>query len=94
MMDETDLLMISKEQSPQDMEQFIYECFGKLANFDIISKLEEQKITQGISNYKHTKEVNDFNDESFKNSLQTVKYPSTKYLKDKITSKYGSFLED
>ncbi len=94
MMDETDLLMISKEQSPQDMDQFIYECFGKSADFNIISKLEEQKIPRRISNYKRNKEIDDSNSDSFESPLQTVKYPSTKYLKDKITSKYGSFLED
>lgn len=87
-LDETDLLMISKEQSPEDMDQFIYELFGKTADFDIVSKLEEQKLSEGISKYKRDREINDTNNDFFERTHQTVKYSSNKY------SKYGSFLED
>ena len=94
-MDETDMLMINKElSSPPVMDQFIYECFGKTADFKIIPQLEEQKITEGISKYKRDREIDDSNNDSFERTHQTVKYPSNKYLKDRITSKYGSFLED
>ena len=91
-LDETDLLMISKDQSPQDMDQFIYECFGKSAEFNIISKLEEQKIPRVISNYKRDREIDDSNNDPFDSPHQSVKYSSTKHLKDKRI--YGSFLED
>ena len=89
------MLMINKElSSPPVMDQFIYECFGKTADFKIIPQLEEQKITEGISKYKRDREIDDSNNDSFERTHQTVKYPSNKYLKDRITSKYGSFLED
>ena len=93
-MDETDLLMISKELSTLDMDQFIYELYGKSADFNIISKLEEQKIQQGISKHKHNKKLNEFNNEQLESSVQTVKYSSSKHTNGKLTSKYGSFLED
>lgn len=93
-LDETDLLMISKELLPKDMDQFIYELFGKTADFNIISKLEEEKTSRGISKYKRAREIDDSNNDPFESPHQYVKYSSTKHLRDSTKHTYGSFLED
>jgi predicted flap endonuclease-1-like 5' DNA nuclease len=84
--DDTELFMISKDLSTEQMDQFIYECFGKEANFAIMPKIEEEKYLQSITAQKQTHKVRKPASYSFM-SKNTVR-------DDNDHSKYGSFLED
>lgn len=90
--DETDLLMISEEFSNELMEQFIYECFGKDAKFDVVSRIEREKVKKIIPETKSRK------NDQFSNFLEedkvVQKIPAAKSLRDRLIEKYSSFLED
>jgi len=79
--DDTELLMISKDFSSEQMDQFIYECFGKKADFPIMSKIEEDKYIHTIVDQKQ--------------GYNSGKNPLDRSIMEKSThSKYGPFLED
>ena len=85
--DDTELFMISKDLSTEQMDQFIYECFGKEADFAIMPKIEEEKYSHSITAQKQAHKLGKpIVGHSFM-SKNTV-------TKDNEHSKYGSFLED
>ena len=82
----SELLFISENFSEELMEQFIYECFGKKINSDIIKSLEKSK--------KGKKKFSNIN-ESLKKGLSKLLNDSDQILTNKeIINDYSSFLED
>ena len=84
-MDETDLIMINEELDTELMNQFIYECFGKDLDFNLIAQLEEERSYNFINANNHSKTI--------RGSSET-KHSFNKSTTNKIKSKYSSFLED
>ncbi len=88
---------ILTKKSPDLMDQFIYECYGKGAdlNLEIASMLKENKINRKKIKEKVSKK-------SVSVDISKVEYEKSdinqnllgKKLKDKEKSKYLSFLED
>ncbi len=78
--DETELIMIHKDLSTEQMDQFIYECFGKGADFKVMSEIEESKYIHSITAHKQKHRLE-----------ETSLLPKNTFTKN---SKYGSFLED
>ena len=85
--DDMELFMISKDLSTEQMDQFIYECFGKEADFSIISKIEEDKYAHSIATQKQSHRLGKTP------SIHSYMSKNTS-TKDNEHSKYGSFLED
>jgi hypothetical protein len=90
--DESDLLMIKSELPKELIHQFLYECFGKKAEFPLFSVLDDETDTLLYNNIKPSefKEVGEVNSMEETN---LVKFAS-KNLENNITEKYSSFLED
>ncbi len=85
--DDTELFMISKDLSTEQMDQFIYECFGKDANFKIMPQIEEDKYTS-ITAQKKARTLG-------KSHPNSSLFPKNTFTKDNNDhSKYGLFLED
>ena len=85
--DDTELLLINKDLPSEQMDQFIYECFGKEADFAIMSKIEEDKYSHSIAAQKKDRRFSKIPlEHSFKGKNTLTK--------DNEYSKYGSFLED
>ena len=91
--DETDLTIIKDEISTELLDQFIYECLGKNIEFSITAKIEEEKIDNLISNFKRNKEAAPMKIEEEINTNNEQIFESNE-MKDKLISKYSSFLED
>ena len=84
-MDETDLIMINEELDTELMNQFIYECFGKDLDFNLIAQLEEERSYKFINANGHNKT---------NNGSSETKHSFNKSTANRIKSKYSSFLED
>jgi len=95
LLDDADLIAISEEVSDDDfMIQFGYECFGKDYSFDILGLLERKKISNlRAKKHKTKREIVPVKKAEklyvFENN--SVKEMS---IKDKLTGRYSSFLED
>lgn len=87
-LDETSLILINEEFSPELMAQFSYECLGKNVPFPLISQLERNRAEDLLTKKKITSEIE--KGEFFESKLKG----SDSKMKDKLISKYGSFLED
>ncbi len=92
-LDETSLILINEEFSPELMAQFSYECLGKNVPFPLISQLERNRAEDLLTKKKITTEIE--KGEFFESTPEVTKTKvnDTK-IKDKLISKYGSFLED
>jgi len=88
LLDETSLILINEEFSPELMAQFSYEYLGKNIPFPLISQLERNRAEDLVTKKKVTAEIE--KGEFFES---TPKKSDSK-VKDKLISKYGSFLED
>jgi len=85
---ESSLILINEEFSPELMAQFTYECLGKNANYDIIAELEEKRNLE-----RHSKKVNKkivFSKNSIRNLIGLERNIQSK---DPFKN-YNSFLED
>lgn len=91
--DETDLTIIKDEISTELLDQFIYECLGKNIEFSITAKIEEEKIDNLIYNFKRNKETAPMKIGEEINTNNEQIFESNE-MKDKLISKYSSFLED
>lgn len=87
-LDETSLILINEEFSPELMVQFSYECLGKNVPFPLISQLERNRAEDLLTKKKVTAEIE--KGEFFESKPKA----SDSKIKDKLISKYGSFLED
>jgi len=87
-LDETSLILINEEFSPELMTQFSYECLGKNVPFPLISQLERNRAEDLLTKKKITSEIE--KGEFFESKLKGSDWK----MKDKLISKYGSFLED
>jgi hypothetical protein len=87
-LDETSLILINEELSPELMTQFSYECLGKNVPFPLISQLERNRAEDFVTKKKITAEIK--KGEFFESRPKS----SDSKMKDKLISKYGSFLED
>jgi len=87
-LDETSLILINEEFSPELMVQFSYECLGKNVPFPLISQLEKNRAEDLLTKKKVTAEIK--KGEFFESTPKA----SDSKIKDKLISKYGSFLED
>jgi len=87
-LDETSLILINEEFSPELMAQFSYECLGKTVPFPLISQLENNRAEDLLTKKKITTEIE--KGEFFESKPKA----SDSKMKDKLISKYGSFLED
>ena len=86
--DESSLILISEELSPELMAQFTYECLGKRINYDIIAELEEKRNLERNSKKASKKSVSSIN--NFRNMIGFEKNIQT----NDSFRKYSSFLED
>jgi len=86
--DESSLILINEELSPELMAQFTYECLGKNANYDIIAELEEKRNLERQS--KKTSKKSVFSKNNIRNliGLERNIQSSNSFMK------YSSFLED
>lgn len=87
-LDETSLILINEEFSPELMAQFSYECLGKNVPFPLILQLERNRAEDLVTKKKVTTEIE--KGEFFESNPKK----SDSKVKDKLISKYGSFLED
>ena len=89
-LDETDLNIISEKLEPEIMDQFLYECFGKDSDLDVLLTLERnQEYKDSVRKRKAKK-----NDADVRFKEKTLKgFASEPHNKD-IMDKYSSFLED
>jgi len=78
-LDETDLMILNEELTPEELDQFIYECYGKKADFKIITKLEERKSQNRAFDTLHRT-----------NDSKGISYSTRPQNKNK----YSTFLED
>ena len=99
-MDETDINIIKDDLTAHELDQFIYECFGKNSEFSYMLRLEEGKVAQlekdiltygiPISHRLHNEEIvkeNIPNKEMEQEGKENA-------VREKMISKYSDFLED
>ncbi len=87
-LDEIDIELIAQELNNEEMEQFLYECFGKTHTLNEVILKEEKAIKKNIKN-------DDKSD--YKDKIQKVQIEETiseKSKKDNLVKKYMDFLED
>jgi hypothetical protein len=82
--DETSLVLINEEFTPEMMPQFVFECIGKNAKSKFIIQMEEQQIREKVST---TQFVSKVKNEAFFEKEE--KEPENEFV-----AKYSSFLED
>ncbi|MFX1502765.1 MAG: helix-hairpin-helix domain-containing protein [Promethearchaeota archaeon] len=56
-LDDTNLILIREELSPQLMDQFVYECVGKHQDSNILNKIEQDNANNFLSKLQSKKEV-------------------------------------
>ena len=83
--DETSLVLINEEFTPEMMTQFVYECIGKNNNSKIISQIEESQIRERVHKTQFESKVE--NEVFFEK--EEKEEPKNEYV-----AKYSSFLED
>ncbi|MBY8982035.1 MAG: hypothetical protein KGD57_03740, partial [Candidatus Lokiarchaeota archaeon] len=87
-LDEIDIELIAQELDKKEMEQFLYECFGKNHKFSGYILKEEKKI-----DYNHFKEPKNKNEDRLQKDQ--IEEPKTKNSqKYDLVKKYMDFLED
>ncbi|MFX1393979.1 MAG: helix-hairpin-helix domain-containing protein, partial [Promethearchaeota archaeon] len=94
-LDETDLEIIHEKLSIELMDQFIYECFGKEADFHVIASIEAKKA-EAIQ-YHREAEYNDlFNEEEGFDEILFAKgkHDDEKKKNRTIGTNYHLFMED
>ena len=89
-LDETSLILINEEFSPEWMAQFSYECLGKNIPFPLISQLEHNRTEDLRTNRDGPTEIE--KEEFFE--PPSAPQESDPKMKDKLNSKFSSFLED
>ncbi|MFX1410421.1 MAG: hypothetical protein ACFFA6_08710, partial [Promethearchaeota archaeon] len=89
--DETSLILINEELTPELMTQFSYECLGKDANFGFLSQLENIRTEFLVNKNKINTKIDNGD---FFEGISEVKEAKDAKLKNKLISKYSSFLED
>ncbi len=89
-LDETSLILINEELSPELMAQFSYECLGKNIPFPLISQLEHNRAEELRTNRDGPVEIE--REEFFE--PPSAPQESDLKMKDKLNSKFSSFLED
>ncbi|MHA2390619.1 MAG: helix-hairpin-helix domain-containing protein [Promethearchaeota archaeon] len=83
--DETSLVLINEELSPDMMSQFVYECFGKGSESKFITQLEEDRVQARVQKQHLQAQVT--NGHFFEK--EEVKEQESEFI-----NKYRSFLED
>jgi hypothetical protein len=94
--DETNLILINEELSSKLMEQFVYECIGKDAEFNIVNKIEQDNAESFLSKKLNKKKIEDsylFESETAPHSNNPNGSKDSK-IKHDLIDKYSSFLED
>jgi hypothetical protein len=86
-LDETSLVLINEEFSPQMMSQFVYESLGKNSPSKLVTQIEENQTKQRIDKKKFSLQVS--NGEFFEKESAVTEEPEHEFIQ-----KYGSFLED
>ena len=86
--DESSLILINEELSPELMAQFTYECLGKSINYEIIADLEEDRNLK--RNSKNINKKHAFN----RNTLRDLIVHKNIVQNNDTYRKYSSFLED
>jgi hypothetical protein len=83
-LDETSLVLINENFTPEIMQQFGYECLGKQHHSKIIMQIEQNQINRSIDNHRLQSKVK--NGGFFEKGIPEKN-------KDFI-NRYSSFLED
>jgi len=83
--DETSLVLISEELTPEMMTQFVFECIGKNNNSKIVSQIEERQIRERVDQSRFESKVE--NEVFFEKEEKEEP-------KNEFEAKYSSFLED
>lgn len=86
-LDETSLVLINEEFSPQMMSQFVYESLGKKSSSKLMTKIDENQMKQRIEEKQFSLKVS--NGEFFEKEAVDTENPEHEFIQ-----KYGSFLED
>jgi hypothetical protein len=92
--DETNLILINEELSPQFMQQFVYECVRNDPDYNILQKIEQNNAEIFFSKRLNKKKIEDshlFEPESSVNSKNST---SSQDSNHNLVKKYSSFLED
>ena len=90
--DETDLLIIKNELSPELLEQLIFECFSKEYNLKVVTEFDHIKSNMESSERNHQNKHEDH--EMNSNEIYIEEKFQSKGEKNQIFSKYMSLLED
>ena len=91
--DENDLIILRDELSTDTLDQLIYECVGKQADFSVMAKIEQEKAL-------HLDEELMLYHEHEEDSVEQALYPPSSLgseedsLRKKMVSKYSKFLEE
>ncbi|MFX1375189.1 MAG: hypothetical protein ACFFA0_05200 [Promethearchaeota archaeon] len=85
--DETSLVLINEELSPEMMSQFVFECMGKNIYSKFITQIEENQIKERINRKQFEFKLE--NDTFFEKEDLDREEPENEYV-----AKYSSFLED
>jgi len=81
LLDETGLVLINEQFSPEMMSQFGYECLGKQHHSKIIAQIEQSQIKESIDQKRLQSQVKN-------GGFFEIEIPDNKL------NRYGSFLED
>ncbi|MFX1593309.1 MAG: helix-hairpin-helix domain-containing protein [Promethearchaeota archaeon] len=95
-LNESNLILINEELNSKFMEQFIFECVGNNAEFNIVNKIEQDNAENFFSQKLCKKRFEDshlFESEPAPHSSNSTKSKDSA-LKHKLVDKYSSFLED
>ncbi|MFX1480855.1 MAG: hypothetical protein ACFFCI_22445, partial [Promethearchaeota archaeon] len=94
-LDETDLEIIHEKLSPELMDQFIYECFGKEAKFHFIAQIEAQKA-DNFHYHRETEYENLYTEEESADEFLFAKgkHDDTRKKNRPVGTNYHLFMED
>ncbi|MFX1279979.1 MAG: helix-hairpin-helix domain-containing protein [Promethearchaeota archaeon] len=87
-LDETSLVLISEEFTPEMMAQFVFETVGKHNSSKIIAQIEENHIEDRVSKTQFTARIKN---ESF---FELEETDEEKASENEYVTKYSDFLED